>query len=728
MFAWADANIHMGAGVNKQPTHTVWVTGETFSTLGVIPARGHVFGPNDAKPGCGTPGALISYSFWQSQFAGSDSVVGSMLVLDDHPTQVIGVTPPRFAGIDIGRRFDIALPLCSLTSYHPAAQAFARKDDSFLTVMGRVKAGWSFTQAASQLSAISPAIFESTVPPGYSPAANSLYKSFRLTAEPAPRGISGLRETYDSALWLLLGITGLVLLLTCVNLANLILARAIQREREIAVRLAIGASARRLVRQLFTESAVLSVLGVILGALIAKGLSKAIVLYVTTTQDAPYLDLGVNWMVPGFLSGIAVVTSLIFGLVPAIRGTRIDPADAMKASSRGMTAGHRRIGFQQASIVAQIAMSLVLVAGAALFVRSFNNLMKIDPGFLKKGIAIASIDLSRTPILGKQYEPFLESLLEGMRLLPEVQSAAISTHVPLDGSSWSLGVRVGDKQDSSKYTWVSPSYFGTMETPFIVGRDFDHRDTSNSPPVAIVNQTFANRFLKGTSPIGKVIETASEPNYPATGYEIVGVVRDARYADLRESIPPQAFAPLSQYPALGRGATVFIRTTSVSRAIPEVRAKLAEMSPQIRAEFIVFASEIEDSLVCERLMAVLSGFFGIVALLLATTGLYGVISYAVASRTSEIGIRLALGASRGVIVTRILREAFLLVAVGTAIGLAVTFAASRFAGSLLFGLKSNDLGTIEGATLLLIFVVFGASWIPAQRALHLEPTIALRYE
>ncbi|HEX4170392.1 MAG TPA: ABC transporter permease [Bryobacteraceae bacterium] len=730
VFGWSPNTLGLGKGTARRPENGLWVSGGIFSTLGVVPVKGRLFTAADDHAGCGLPGAVISYGFWQSEFGGRDSAIGSKLSLEDRSTEIIGVTPPGFAGLEPGKTFDVAVPFCSLPSYFPSDDALRRTDFSFLTVMGRLRPGWSLARASDQLASISPHIFQATLPTGYEDAAshNSYLKS-RLAAYPAANGVSSLRETYDTSLWLLLGITGLVLLIACANVANLMLVRASLREREMAVRVAIGASRWRLIRQLLTEGFVLAAAGAVAGTGLAQVFSRAVVLFVSTQSDALYLDLSPNWRVLGFAAVVAAGTCLLFGLAPAFRSSGTDPGNAIKSGSRGMTGTRQRSRLQDGLVVSQIAISLVLLIAAILFVRSFRNLMTMDPGFREKGILIASLDFTHLTALPEdRAAAYLRNVMEQIRALPQVESAGTSTHVPLDGSSWTLGFHLAAVRGSSKFTWVSPGYFETMGKPLLAGRALNYRDTASSPHVAIVNQTFVRRFLGGINPLGRTLRSVQEPNYPATEYQIVGVVQDAKYDYLRGEIPPEVFGSAQQF-GVGGSPNVFIRSAAPpATVISAVRRRLNQISPEIRSNFHVFETEIQDGLVRERLMAILAGFFGALAALLAAVGLYGVISYIVAARRSEIGIRLALGATRLGIVKAVLRQVLLLLIGGTALGVLLALEAVSSARSLLFGLTPNDPATFVSASLFLLVVAIAAGFVPARRASRIDPITALRYE
>ena len=728
-FAWYGTTYAIGQGGQERLAQGLWVSGEMFPTLGIVPLKGRLFTPEDDRPGCGISGAIISYSLWQSQFGGKDSVIGSRIVVYDHPTQVIGVTPPNFFGLDVGKEFEIALPVCSLPAFVNGDGTLIRRDIFWLQIMARLKPGATLEQASAQLDAASPGIFETAVPSGYAATQLETFRNFRLTAHPGRNGISTQGEAYDTSLWLLLGTTALVLLIACANLANLILARASSREKEMAVRLALGASSARIRQQLLLESLVLAVSGAALGTALASFLSRTVVKFLSTEQDPIYLATNIDWRVLSFTTFLAVTTCLVFGLVPALRSSQTQPSAVLKAGGRGMTAGRQRFSFQQALVVSQIAFSLVLLVGALLFVRSFRNLQTLDPGFRQTGVLRVYANFRRLDLPPDRYEIFKRDLLDQVRSLPFVESAATTTHVPLDGSSWSLGIRLGATEGSSKFAWISPGYFQTMRIPFINGRDFSARDVAQSPPVAIVNETFAKQFGGGESPIGKTIRTVSEPHYPETEYQIVGVVKDTKYGGLREEIPPEAFIPAQQYPEKSYFTNVFIRFSSPpSVAIAATREKFAQLFPEMKAEYHLYQTEIQNGLVRERLMALLSGFFGALAALLAMVGLYGVISYIIAMRRNEIGIRMALGATRQAVVGIVLGQTLGLLALGVGIGLLLAIAATSGARTLLYGLQPSDPLSLIAAAVFLAIIALAASLWPAYRATRHDPMKALRYE
>jgi predicted permease len=648
------------------------------------------------------------------------------LVVNNDLVEIIGVTPPEFFGMSVGDNFDIALPFCQ-----PKEEL--RRDIFEVSVMGRLKPGWTLPRASAEIETLSPGIFEATIPPGRDPRTIETYKHFRLAAYPAAQGVSWLRESYDRSLWLLLGITGLVLLIACANLANLMLARASTRERELAVRLALGASRARLVRQLLAESALLAAAGTALGIALAQSISGVLVWSISTESSSVNLNTAMDWRVLLFAAGVAILTCAVFGVLPALRAAQAQPSAAMKAGGRGMTAGPAqgapRFSLQRLMVVTQISVSLVLLVAALLFVRSFRNLMTFDPGMREGGITVAFLGFWQSNLPPQRWAEFSRELLDEVHATPGVLDAATTTNTPLMGSSWAHGVHIGPVEGNSMFTWVSPGYFNTMGIPVVRGRGFNQNDTGASTRVAVVNQTFARKFLGGADPIGRTLRAMTEPDYPSTVYEIVGVIPDTQYNDLRGETPPMTFAPASQFPAQGPWLVMMIHSNAAPAALSAtIKRSLAARHPDVIMEFSDFQKDVRDGLTPERLMAMLSGFFGVLAAVLAMVGLYGVISFLVARRRKEIGIRLALGAERGQVVAMVMREAGRLLAIGVVTGAALSLVAGRGARSLLFGLKPYDPLTLVGAALLLALIATAASFLPARRASKLDPMVALRDE
>jgi putative ABC transport system permease protein len=730
MFAWAMDTFNLARGGQAHNVPGLWVSGDFFNVLGVPPVLGRVFAREDDRRGCGSPAAVVSYAFWQRELGGEASAIGKKITLGGYPVEVIGVTPASFFGLEMGRSFDVALPLCAL-AIPEGDNRLARRDFWWLAVVGRLKPGWSRTRASAHLRAISPGMFEATIPTGYG-RDHADYLKLKLSAFPVANGFSALSKNYGDSLSLLLVIAGLVLLIACANLANLMLARASAREREIAVRLALGAARGRLIRQLLVESLLLASFGAALGLLLARGLSQFLVAFLSTQEDQLLVDLSLDWRVLGFTAGVAILTCILFGLAPALRATLSSPGAAMKSGGRGLTPSRERFGLRRMLMVSQIALSLLLLVGALLFVRSLRNLLTLDAGFRQDGILMADVDLSRLHVPAQRDPAFKRDLIERIRNAPGVEGAASATVVPLRGDGWTLEIRTegaGLEGKESKFTWISPDYFRTMGIPLLAGRYFNDRDTATSPKVAIVNEAFARRLLNATDAIGKTFRTVTEPNYPETLYQIVGVAKNTKYNQLKDEFKPITFVPAAQSPSGYALGTILIRSNAPLAGLTSaVKRAVGEVSPDISIDFRVFKNMIRERLLPEQLMAMLSGFFGLLAAVLATVGLYGVMSYMVARRQNEIGIRMALGADRMGVMRLVLGEAATLLAVGLAVGTALALAAGTAARSMLFGLQPYDPLTLTMALVLLAVVALGASYLPAHRAARLDPMAALRDE
>lgn len=734
ILAWAsDRWVNLASGGEARFAQTLWVSGDFFDTLGVQPILGRGFTNGDDQRGCGSPGAVISYSFWQREFGGDPSVIGKTVPLEGSPVEIIGVTPASFFGLEVGQSFDVALPICAQQILYPEDNALTDGTHWWLSVVGRLKPGWSPDQATASLNAISSGVFEASLPSNYPAEDVKNYLAFKLSAVPVGTGVSQLREAYGNPLWLLLAIAGLVLLVACANLANLMLARASAREREIAVRLALGASRFRLIRQLLVESLLLAAAGATLGALIAGDLSSFIVSFISTEGDGLFVALETDWHVVGFTSGVAILTCALFGLAPAVRVTRLAPNTILNAGGRGLTASRERFGLRRALVVSQVALSLVLVVGALLFSRSLRKLMTLDAGFQQSGLMVAYVNPAGMKIPPDRRLGFKRELLDRVRSVPEVEAAAETNIVPMTGMSWSNKVwleKSNPEQGTNCYiSVISVDYFKTMGTPLSAGRDFDERDSLNSPKVAIVNETFARRFTNGANPVGVRFWVEATPTDPKTLYEIVGLAKDAKYRDLREDFAPVFFRPVTQNSHAGEFTQLVLRSSSNPSAIlPGVQRAISEINPAIVVTSGVFRSQVENSLLRERLMAMLSGFFGVLALLLACIGLYGMMSYSVAGRTNEIGIRMALGAKPRDVLWLILRETLVLVGAGVTAGLVAALFVTSLGSSLLFGLSPADPVSICVAVLVMLAVAAVAGYIPARRATKVDPMVALRYE
>jgi putative ABC transport system permease protein len=733
IFAWGQDRFNIAPSGETHNVDGLYVSGDFFRVLGVQPVLGRLFTEEDDQRGCGSPGVVLSNAFWQREYGGEASAIGRKITIEHHPFEIVGVTPASFYGLEVGKQFDLAIPICA----DPMIRGeYARLDvphEWWLSVMGRLKPGWTIERATAQLAAASPGIFEATRITTFGAEEEKHYLTFHLGVLPAGTGVSDMRKDYETPLDLLLAIAGFVLLIACTNLASLMLARASSRAREIAIRLALGASRGRLIRQLMAESFLVAATGAGLGLLLSRVLGGFLVSLISTERNRAFLDLAPDWRVLGFTLGLAVLTCFLFGLAPALRATRTGPSEALKAGVRGNTAGRERFGLRRALVTVQVALSLVLMVGALLFSRTLGKLLSVDPGFRPNGVLITDLDLTQLKLAPDRRQPYKHELLEQVRTLPGVEAAAATGIVPLSGSLSNNDIWMDGQDSRQKKTvdgsWISPDYFKTMETALLAGRDFDERDTATSPKVAIVNQSFARAMTHGANPIGMSFHSPVGPHRPEFIIQIVGLVKDTKYHDLRDENIPIAYIPVAQAENPDEFDTFLIRSRApVGDTIPAVKRRLAEANPEISLTFHVFESDIRDGLLRERLMATLSGFFGLLATVLAVIGLYGVMSYMVQRRTNEVGIRMALGAGRLRILGMILFEALGLLAMGIGVGLALSIALGKTASSLLFGVKPADPITLGLAAALLALVAAAASYFPARRASKFDPMTALRYE
>ena len=729
---WSDQRFNLATGGEVRKAKGIRVSGDFFHVLGVEPILGRLLGPEDDQPGCGASAANISYAFWQRDFAGDPSVVGKRLTLDGNSFQVIGVTPPGFNGISIGDTYDVAVPICVEPILSPRNNRLTLRHAWWLATIGRLKPGWTIARANAQMLAVTPAILQETIPPVYDAEGTKKYLEYKLGAFSASTGFSELRKDSETSLWLLLGITGLVLLIACANLANLMLARTSARERQITIRRALGASRWRMVRELLSESLLIALGGSICGLFLAFAISRMLVAFISTQQNQVFLDLGMDWRVLVFTTALAALTTVSFGLAPALRATRAEPATLLQSGSRGTTGGRERFSLRRILIVSQVGLSVVLLTGALLFVRSLRNLTTLNVGFQQTGILVTSVDFGRLKIPEERYTEYKIDLVKRVEAIPGVESAAHAMLVPFGGSTWNDNViNEGSDQDAG-VAWenfLGPGYFKTVGTPLLAGRDFDERDTATSVKVAIVNQAFARKILKVSDPLGKRFRIHEAPGKPRPLYEIVGVTADNKFQDMHEEFLPFMYFPSTQEEKPSPEDQILIRSSlPLTSLIGSMKETIADVNPGIDLEFLVFKTRIQNSLLQDELMATLSGFFGFLAALLAAIGLYGVMSYMVIQRTKEIGIRMAIGAERFDVLTMILREATVLTVTGLVLGIGLALGAAQAAKSLLYGLKPRDPLTLVMAVVTLTAVAALASFLPAYRASKLDPLTALRYE
>jgi putative ABC transport system permease protein len=730
--AWSAQQFNLATGGEIRYAKVLRISGEFFPVLGVEPFLGRLLGPADDQPGCAIGAANISYAFWQRNFGGDPSIVGKRLSLDGNSFEIVGVTPPGFTGISVGDIFDAAVPVCIEPIVSPRNNRLTLRHAWWLASIGRLKPSWTIARANAQINAVTPAILQETIPPVYDAKTTKKYLEYKLGVFPAGTGFSQLRQDSQTPLWLLLGISGMVLLIACANLANLMLARAGAREQQITIRLALGATRVRMIRELLSESVLLAAAGSVCGLFLAFAVSRILVAFISTADNQIFLDLGTDWRVLGFATALAVLTTVLFGLAPAFRATRLEPAALLQSGSRGMTGGRERFSLRRILVVSQVAISVVLLMGALLFARSLRNLTTLNIGFRQNGILITGVDFNRLQLPQDEYLEYKRQLVKGVKGVPGVESAADAIMVPFGGSGWNEDIITEGAEEDQGVSWlnhVGPGYFQTIGTPLLAGRDFDDRDTATSVKVAIVNQAFVRKILKGVDPLGKRFRIHEPPGKPRPLYQIVGVTGDNKYNDMHEEFLPFMYFPETQQEKPSPDDQIIIRSSlPLASLMASIKQAIGSVNPGIAFEFKVFTTQVHNSLVKDELMASLSGFFGFLAALLAAIGLYGVMAYMVVQRTKEIGIRMAIGAKRLDVVGMILREAGILTSVGLLIGTTLALASAQVVKSLLYGLKPRDPLTMALAVITLTAVAVLASFLPAYRASRLDPLKALRYE
>jgi putative ABC transport system permease protein len=716
MLAFSDTRFNLSESGEVRYVEGLWVSGTFFDALGVAPQVGRLIGPADDRPKCGYPGAVISHALWQREFGGRPDVLQQSIPFDGQRVPIVGVTPPAFFGVEVGRQFDVAMPLCS--------SGIELRNHWWLAAIGRLKTGWTREQAQAHVQGLLPGIQRDTVPATYRPEQVDTYMAMRADLRDARAGVSPLRQWYRQPLWILMVIAALVLLIASVNLANLLLSRAIARQQEFSVRLAIGGSRTRVLQQVLVESFVLAALGSAAALAVTFTVSQSIVSLISTPADPIYLDLSIDWRMFGFTALVAAAAGAIAGFAPALRAARVT---AFRPGERGTTAPRAGLAGRRWLVSLQVAVTLVLLFGALLFLRSFRNLATQDLGVQQDGVVIANVFFPPSAFPEEKRVLAYADLEDRLRALPGVTGLAEALTSPIGGSFSDRDITVdGEPKGNAYLNRISPGYFGVLGTPLLAGRDFDSRDTPVAPKAAIVNEVFATRFMGGVDVVGRRIGTVNGADQPDTIYEIVGVVKNQKYIDIREPFPPIFYPASSQEPP-GLTRRYLVRATATtSQTIGMIGALLNAVDPKITVRYAPLSTQVTDALLQERLMARLAAVFGIIALSLAVVGLYGLVSYSVATRRAEIGVRVALGATRTAVLTMILGDVSGMLAAGVAAGAVVALLASRGVGSLLFGLEPTDLPTlaIAGAVLLLTGLV--AALLPARRAAGIDPLTALR--
>jgi predicted permease len=750
VLAFADGGrVNLGVSGEADMAESQLVSGDFFSTLGVPASMGRAITPADDAQGAG-PAAMISYNYWVKRFGRDPQIVGRTITVNGVTFTLVGVAAPEFFGVQPGASIDIWLPLSAQPLVDPGWLAYATpgetskftaRDDWWVVIMGRLKPGASEQQARAALDVIVQQESSGIQKPPAKRYPDQALEPPKVELTPAGGGLDELRSEFSRPLFILMCVVGFVLLIACANVANLLLARAASRQKEIAVRLALGGGRARLIRQLLVESVLLALVGGAVGVFLAYWASGILLKLMSSGREPITLHVAPNLSVLGFTAGVAVLTGILFGLVPALRGTRLDLTPALKEGAARIVGGgaqssSRRKRLSQALVVVQIAMSLVLLIGAGLFVRSLTNLENENVGFDRRNILLFRVDPTQAGYHADRLAAFYEQLRKRIEGLPGVRSASFSRHGLINAGMGILGFSLrgvppkSGRQDNGavQANYVGPEFFETFGIPLLLGRTIREQDTAAAPKIAIVNRAFAQEYFKNQNPIGHRFGFGGQETSSDIG--IVGVVGDSRYGKLRDDPQPTVYVPYYQHLKELEGVSFGVRTAGdpkdwiggVGRAVQGLDRTLPIFDVKSEVE------EINQATLQERLFAQLSGFFGLLALGLAAIGLYGMISYAVSRRTSEIGIRIALGAEKARIVQMVLREAMILAVLGISVGTPLAFIWSRFVGGLLYGLKPSDPLTVVLAAMVLLFVGFLAAYLPARRASRIPPATALRCE
>ena len=715
-----------------------FVSGNYFPVLGIGAAIGRVFTASDDLYQGGHPLAVLSYGYWKTRFGGDRNILGKKIVVNGFPLTIIGVSQAGFNGVEPGYAPQLRVPI-TMHDVLPRT-SFGRLNNRrfrWVKVFGRLKPGITIAKAQAGLQPLFHQILEMEVQQQpfakASPFVKREFLKMWMEVMPGSRGRSNLRDIYSKPLLALMAIVALVLLIACSNLANLLIARASARQKEIAVRLALGTSRARLVRQLLAESLVLSAAGGALGVGLAVFLDQALIALLPADGTPLSLSSTPDFAVLGFTLLISVLAGVIFGLVPALQSTRPQLAYTLKDQAAAVLPSSS-VALRKTLVVGQVSLSLLLMIGAGLFLQSLRNLKGLNPGFEVRNLLAFNVE----PTLSRYDVPwtvdYYRRLTERLKTVPGVESSAVAVMPLLQDNEWDQWVTIegytpkqGDTPDPHMQ-FCSPGFFAALKIPVLLGRDFTIKDVAGAPKVGIVNQKFASRYFGGANPLGRHVGMGADPG-TKMDIQIVGVVGDTKYENMRQEVPDELYIPYTQTQFV-TGMTAYVRTHGDPAGIfNTLRRVVREVDPDVPMyDLRTLDDQVEISLFVERMLAALSGAFGSLATLLAALGLYGVMAFMVARRTREIGIRMALGADSGLVVWMVMREVLTLAAAGVAIGLGAAWAATRLIQAQLFGVQPADPVTLAAAALGILTVAVLSGYLPARRATIIDPVRALRWE
>jgi predicted permease len=728
-------DLHVSLDDETQKANGDLVSGGFFQVLGLQPAAGRLLNPDDDRTPGGHPVVVVSHRFFRTRLGGDPGVVGRTVRINGQPMTIVGVAPPGFDGVNVGAVVDAFIPLAMQGEVVPTwPKVLGDWRSRWLTVMARLQDGVSLSQAGAAASVVYAQLIQEDLQhaPGASERVRVALASRRLVLRPGARGTSNVRDDAGTPLLVLMGMVGLVLLIACANVANLVLARGSSRQKELAVRVALGASRRRLVRQLLVESLLLSLGGAVLGMIVSMWAGRLLIAALPFDDAIRTLTAEPDLRVGLFALGLAVLTGTVVGLAPAFQATRVALAPTLKNEATAVVGGSGPFRFRRGLVVAQIALSLLLLVGAGLFTRSLMNLRALDPGFQPESLITFLVDPSLSGHGPEQSHAVFDRLRAALGVEPGVRSVSMAREPLMANSDSSSTVRVEgytakeDEDMNPNFNYVGPEFFATMGIPVLRGREVLESDRLGTPKVAVVNETFARRYFGDQDPLGRRF---SRGRTKIEEFQIVGVVKDGKASSLRDKPTRFFYLPAAQQERLGE-MTYYVRTAG---DVDALTARVPELVRGVDAALPVtnlrtMRAQIRASLFAERIVATLSAAFGLLATLLAGLGLYGVMAYAVSLRTREIGIRMALGAERGDVLRMVLRDVAVLVALGVALGLPGGYGLGRIVESQLFGLSARDPLTFAVATSTLLLAALAAGYLPARRATRVEPMAALRCE
>ncbi len=739
MFCRTDENFSLNFEGKTERISGELVSGTYFPVLGVGAAIGRVFNPNDDQNPGGEPYAVLSYRYWISRFAGNPGIIGKKVVLNGYPFTVVGVSQAGFDGTDPTRSPQIRIPVVmKLQVDQLGFYDLKNRRNRWVNAYGRLKPGVTMEQAKAGLQPLMHQMLDMEVQDkefsGAAPETKQAFLRMWLDLLPASKGRSNLRDRFSSSLLVLMAIVGLVLLIACANVANLLIARATARQKEIAVRLALGAGRSQIISQLLVESLLLSIAGGAAGLALAVWIDETLVSFLPSATRTLAISAAPDWRILLFTLGVSLLTGIIFGLVPALQATRPDLAPTLKDEVGAITSTSS-IGLRKALVVAQVTLSLLLLIGAGLFIKSLQNLKGIDPGFNTRNLLTFAIDPPLNGYKPERSRDIYRQIYESLNALPGAESASLAVMPVMEGDEWDSSVSV-DTYHAKPNEWidphmnfVSPGYFKSMDVPILQGRDFRPSDQGkDAPKVCIINEKFAKKYFPEGRAVGHHVGMGGNPG-TKTDIEVVGIFRDMKYEGMRDEIPIEMVRPYEQL-EFTLGMNAYIRTArEPEQMFSAARHAVQQIDPTLPiVDMKTLEKQVDNSLMTERLVASLSTAFGLLATLLASIGLYGVMAYTVARRTREIGIRMALGAATGNVVWLVMKEVLVLVGIGIVLGLGASWGLTRYVQKQLFGVQPNDLTTIALATIGIALVAMAAGYVPARRATRVDPIRALRWE